>query len=151
MLQGPSRPLPYQPQVQQQPGGGGGVNAEWQHSQGMQQCMPEHERRHHAHDEQVQIVELDMAAQMSDLAQSRGAITGAAGNKTGKAAAVQASFYDAKSGTTKTFTAPAGKAHKRTGQINFLAQDCMARQGEFDERRSSGFQTKSQTQAKYGW
>lgn len=43
------------------------------------------------------------------------------------------------------------KLHKRKHQIGSLYFDMRSKEMELAERRSKGFLTKAETQAKYGW
>lgn len=63
---------------------------------------------------------------------------------------ITAKFFNRSTGAIETTYQP-NKLHKRKHQINSLAADCAASSIELAQRRSSGFKTKQETQAKYGW
>jgi proline-rich protein PRCC len=63
---------------------------------------------------------------------------------------ISANFWSRQSGSVETSYQPS-RMQKRKHQINSLAADCAAKRSELEQRRSQGFQTKAQTQAKYGW
>ena len=63
---------------------------------------------------------------------------------------VQTNSWDAAAGVATTSMEP-NLVQKRKHQINSLAAECAERRVELQQRAASGFKTKAQTQAKYGW
>ena len=63
---------------------------------------------------------------------------------------VTAKFFNRSTGGIETSYQPS-KLQKRKHQINSLAAECAANSVELAQRRSAGFKTKQETQAKYGW
>jgi proline-rich protein PRCC len=63
---------------------------------------------------------------------------------------VRGQRYNPATGETETVVG-ASKGQKRKHQINSLAAQAAAMELELMDKRGSGFLTKAQTQAKYGW
>ena len=63
---------------------------------------------------------------------------------------VIAGFWNAEKGATVQTHKPSS-TQRRKHQLNSLAFDVAAKQLELDNLKGSAFQTKAQTQAKYGW
>lgn len=77
-------------------------------------------------------------------------ILGGPGLHSGKKVAAEMSMYDS-NGWVQTTHANPSRIQKRKHQINWLANEAMAKEAEMLDRNASNKLTKAQTQLKYGW
>jgi hypothetical protein len=98
----------------------------------------------HANDNHCSLIFID-AFTAHDASQTGGSAAAAA-----EVREVRGQRYNPSTGETETVVG-ASKGQKRKHQINSLAAQAASMELELMDKRGSGFLTKAQTQAKYGW